>query len=48
MKRKASLLLESYWWLPRLWTDIVTSIPFFAEIRCLINYMSSKTSLDYS
>jgi len=48
MKRKASLLLESYWWGPRLWADIVTAIPFFTEIRCLIDYMSSMTSLDYS
>lgn len=48
MKRKASLLLEDYWWGPRLWTDIVTQIPFFVEIRCLIDYMSTKTSLDYS
>lgn len=48
MKRKASLLLESYHWAARLGMDIVTSIPFFVEIRCLVDYMSSKTTLDYS
>ena len=45
--RKPSTLFIYYNPIAKLGTIIVLQIPFLIEIRCLIDYMSSKTSLDY-
>ncbi len=47
LRKKASCLYQYYNDYARLGTDITISIPFLIEIRCVIDYITSKTSLDF-
>jgi len=44
--KKPSSVLQYYNDLAKLGADIYISIPFAVEIRCLLDFTMSKTSLD--
>ena len=44
----ASTLLKYYNNFAKIATSAALAIPFIIEIRCLIDYLTSKTSLNYS
>jgi len=44
--KKASSVLQYYTDLAKLGADIYISIPFAVELRCLLDFTMSKTSLD--
>ena len=48
LKLTTSTLLKHYNPIAKLTTSIALAIPFIIEIRCLIDYLTSKTSLNYS